>query len=348
MRDGYTPDELDKIEALMDKLPHLQGMFWADDTGWEQVICELHAMIADKRRRDRHEHARNRTEEQTQQLLQASVNALNNGASRGTSLMKLDSEGGVQLAGMCADISGPILPSPPVGKTAHVTAHVTGPGHISLSELPWQHYTGEGYEGEIKFTVNSSQVTPTHSAPYKPLFGDFIVIRGANPPESPRALVQPRRDKSGEFIRIPGEFTPPDRLVRVGIDTAEHGADESVLGDPIRKTQCAFCSQLSLRQIAYSVDWCEKCGNVVVSEGLERYSRTPELAMETQASIKAANALLDEQEAHAEWFQPGRAHSMKVTDALISMGHLPPPGFLFKRFYADPAELMSENNLEPI
>ena len=43
MRNGYTDEQLDAIEKLMDQLPHLLGMFQSGEDGWEDAISGLYS-----------------------------------------------------------------------------------------------------------------------------------------------------------------------------------------------------------------------------------------------------------------------------------------------------------------
>lgn len=374
MRDGYTPDELDKLESLMDRLPHVQGMFWAGDTGWEHIISELHAIVMEcaKRRGDESQRKLNEAGGDMRLLsAQEAIRGLrahwDNGASRGTSLTKLES----------VDISHVAEHSHRTGETAHVT----GPGHISPSEQPFQHYVGEGYQGSVKFTLDSPQVTPViNPEDIAVIFADGIAdgfvpnwkeiisdqLEQEMAMQDGVLYICEDDDTQGGTLQVGSEFIPADRLAAVrGIDVAKHGADKSVVGfhnctvhgsrknflidesytfdegytfqpvyppsewppdrttgtfsDPIMEIQCAFCSQLSLKRVTPDVNWCCKCGTVTIGEGLERYCQAPELAMETQASIKATNDLLDEQESHAERLRKTR------DDLIVIRGKNPSP-----------------------
>lgn len=131
MRNGYTDEQLDAIEKLMDQLPRLPGMFQAGEDGWEDAISGLYDIIQAKR---------------------AAIQF------RGSIVAHLKDSLGLVDAELDTGEFAPVCPKsdwPGVDE-----------GYAASTEPYRLHSLSQEGRGMTKYTTNSPQVTPTQDAPY--------------------------------------------------------------------------------------------------------------------------------------------------------------------------------------
>lgn len=145
MRNGYTDEQLDAIEKLMDQLPHLLGMFQSGEDGWEDVISGLYDIIQAKR----------------------------------AAIQFRDS-----IVAHLKDSLGLVDAELDTGEFAPVWPKSDWPGvdeGYAASTEPYRlHSLSQEGRGMTKFATNSPQVTPTQDAPYPSYLAAVVKGLGFN------------------------------------------------------------------------------------------------------------------------------------------------------------------------
>ena len=266
MRNGYTDEQLDAIEKLMDQLPHLPGMFQAGEDGWEDVISGVYDIIQAKR-------AAIQFRDSIVAHLKDSLGLVDATGDEEPSMIRASGIIHIPNRGIFLTNSG--LPV----QATHYGAHTTDHDHVSPDE-------------------------PAQEAPYPSFLATVVKGLGFN--------VETTGD--GPYthaFRLPTEISGSLEMeLQVSMDEFKE-----IFPDPVWP------------QVSYPEHEKPEGGNFVLIECPSRFEgkRWVPLGDLVFCGVDIAESGQDKSE---EWLSP-------------------PPGFIFKRFYVDPAELMSENNLEP-